>query len=198
MQSKLSKLETLKKDFATARANRGALEKEIAGLESKAAALREAAEAAAEADDPDLYTKKKREAEEVEDRIYVRKKALEKSLTCSEEEVLKGWIEYRQTQDKKVSAASAAIEDALDALKKAYMDYVRQFQTIEVEREESAALLGMNPGCPYYDEFLKGKFPLPGKNPGWASLRNFLGQCSRLSKEESDHATSALGFERPY
>ncbi len=113
----------------------------IADLIRKESELAEAANAAAEAGDVDLYQQKTSELGKVRATIYVRRKQMEKLCPFTDADVVAAWGEYASSFNKGFQKRLDEYGKAREALRKMYMELVRDQNAALVERDRYAGFI---------------------------------------------------------
>lgn len=121
----MTKLEKLLKDHEQAKADKAALEQEMATLKADKERLEGEAEAAAQEGNIPLYREKRDAAQLKADTIFVRNKQAEKlKVLATEAEAKAAWKDYAESYNKAFAKSWAAYEKARRDLCAAFLEIV--------------------------------------------------------------------------
>lgn len=103
--------------------------------------LNDAANAAAEAGDVDLYEAKSKELEKIRATIFVRRKQMDKLCPFTDSEVMESWSDYAKTFNRSFEKKIAEYEKQAKAVREAFLDLVRTQNEALIARERYAGMV---------------------------------------------------------
>lgn len=121
----MTKLEKMLKDLEQARADKAALEQDMASLKADKERLEGEAEAAAQEGNIPLYREKRDAAQLAGDTLFVRSKQAEKlKILATEDEAKAAWKDYAESYNKGFAKSWATYEKARRDLCAAFLEIV--------------------------------------------------------------------------
>lgn len=121
----MNKLEKMLNEYEQAKAEKAALEKDVAQLQADKERLEKEADAAAQGGELSLYREKRDAAQLATDTLFVRSKQIEKlSVLRTEVEAKAAWKEYADGYNKTFAKSWAAYEKARQDLCAAFLEIV--------------------------------------------------------------------------
>ena len=113
----------------------------IEDLIRKESELLDAANVAAEAGDVDLYQQKTAELEKTRATIFVRRKQMDKLVPFTDADVVAAWSEYASGFNRAFQKRLDEYGKAREALRKMYMELVRDQNAALIERKRYAGFI---------------------------------------------------------